>query len=139
MVSTEWTYHKERSFASNYFIFLKILFQFKNLLNLIWCTNEPNAHIPTFCKRWSFISRWFFPVSTPNPILQKCHGMICEIIFYQTVSRLILIFCDLRFFKWFCCKEQFFQTVKSPKVKYLETYLFCKHFRTPCWRSYLHK
>ena len=31
MVSTKWTYHKERSFASNYFIFLKILFQFKNL------------------------------------------------------------------------------------------------------------
>ena len=33
MVSTKWTYHKERSFASNYFIFLKILFQFKNLLH----------------------------------------------------------------------------------------------------------
>ena len=31
MVSTKWTYHKERSFAINYFIFLKILFQFKNL------------------------------------------------------------------------------------------------------------
>ena len=26
MVATEWTYHKERSFASNYFFFLKILF-----------------------------------------------------------------------------------------------------------------
>ena len=32
MVSTKWTYHKERSFYSNYFIFLKILFQFKNVL-----------------------------------------------------------------------------------------------------------
>ena len=31
IVSAKWTYHKERSFASNYFIFLKILFQFKNL------------------------------------------------------------------------------------------------------------
>ena len=31
MVSTNWTYHQERSFASYYFIFLKILFQFKNL------------------------------------------------------------------------------------------------------------
>ena len=31
MVTTKWTYHIERSFASNYFIFLKILFQFKNL------------------------------------------------------------------------------------------------------------
>ena len=32
MIATKWTYQKERSFASNYFIFLKILFQFKNLL-----------------------------------------------------------------------------------------------------------
>ena len=32
MVSTKWTNHKEWSFASNYFIFLKILFQFKNLI-----------------------------------------------------------------------------------------------------------
>ena len=32
MVTTKWAYHRERSFISNYFIFLKILFQFKNLL-----------------------------------------------------------------------------------------------------------
>ena len=32
MLSTKWNYHKERSFASNYFIFLKILLHFKNLL-----------------------------------------------------------------------------------------------------------
>ena len=32
MVSAKWTYHKERSFASDYFIFWKILFQFKNLI-----------------------------------------------------------------------------------------------------------
>ena len=32
MVSAKWTYHKERSFDSNYFTFLKILFQFKNLI-----------------------------------------------------------------------------------------------------------
>ena len=49
MVTTKWTCHKEWSFASNYFIFLKILFQFKNLLllyhlshELICCTNDPN-------------------------------------------------------------------------------------------------
>ena len=29
--STKWTYHKDRSFASNYFIISKVLFQFKNL------------------------------------------------------------------------------------------------------------
>ena len=32
MVTTKWTHQNERSFASNYFIFLKILFQYKNLL-----------------------------------------------------------------------------------------------------------
>ena len=32
ILTTKWTYHKERSFASNYFIFSKILFQSKNLL-----------------------------------------------------------------------------------------------------------
>ena len=32
MVTTKWTYQKERCFAGNYFIFLKILFQFNNLL-----------------------------------------------------------------------------------------------------------
>ena len=32
MVTTKWAYQRERSFSSNYFIFLKVLFQFKNLL-----------------------------------------------------------------------------------------------------------
>ena len=32
MVNKKKIYHKERSFASNYFIFLKILFQLNNLL-----------------------------------------------------------------------------------------------------------
>ena len=31
MVSTKWTYHKDWSFANNYFIFVKILFQSENL------------------------------------------------------------------------------------------------------------
>ena len=32
MMTKKWIYHKERSFASNYFIFLKTLLQFKILL-----------------------------------------------------------------------------------------------------------
>ena len=32
MVTTKWAYHRERDFDSNYFIFLKVLFQLKNLL-----------------------------------------------------------------------------------------------------------
>ena len=36
MVTTKWTYRKERNFASNHFIFLKILFQFKKLLEKVY-------------------------------------------------------------------------------------------------------
>ena len=35
IVTTKWTYHKVWSFASNYFIFLKISFQFKNDLQRV--------------------------------------------------------------------------------------------------------
>ena len=30
---------------------------------LIWCTSDSNAHIPTFCIRWNFIRGCFFLVS----------------------------------------------------------------------------
>ena len=30
---------------------------------LVWCAKNTNVHIRTFCKRWSFIWRYFFPVS----------------------------------------------------------------------------
>ena len=35
MACTKWTCHKERSFASNYFLLSKILFQFKNLVEKV--------------------------------------------------------------------------------------------------------
>ena len=35
IVSPKWAYHKEPSFDSNYFIFLKILFRLKNLLQRV--------------------------------------------------------------------------------------------------------
>ena len=67
MVTTKWTYHKERSFACNYFIFWKFSFSLRTFYKeLIWCTNNPNAHICTFCNCWSLIWRWFFPVGILN-------------------------------------------------------------------------
>ena len=33
---------------------------------LIWCTNDPNANVPTFRKCWSFFWRCFYPVSILN-------------------------------------------------------------------------
>ena len=56
MATTKWTYHKEWSFASNYFIFWKFCFSLRtSYKELICCTNNPNAHICTFCKRWSLV------------------------------------------------------------------------------------
>ena len=64
MVSKKWSYHKERSFARECFIFLKILFQFKNLLERVDLMYQRHkCPYSYFYKRWSFIWRCFFPVS----------------------------------------------------------------------------
>ena len=60
----------------------------------IWCTNYPNDDIPTFCKSWSFIWRYFSPVS----ILQS-----------KIFSRLILskyAYFSIFFFNIFCPVEK---------------------------------
>ena len=50
--------------------FWKFCFSFKTTYKeLIWCTNNPNAHIRTFCKCWSFICRCFFPSSILKYVL----------------------------------------------------------------------
>ena len=55
MGSIKWTYYKGWSFASNCFIFLKILFQSRtSSKQLIRCTNYSNAPIHTFRKRMVF-------------------------------------------------------------------------------------
>ena len=65
--NTKWTYHKERSFTSNYLIFWKLCLSLRTCYKkLICCTKDPNAHIYTSCKRWSFIWGGFFPVSIPK-------------------------------------------------------------------------
>ena len=65
MENTKWTYHKERSFDCNYLFSWKFCFSLRTYYKvLIRCTNIPNAHIGTFCKRAlfrSFIWRSFFP------------------------------------------------------------------------------
>ena len=54
-MSTKWTYHEEQSFANNYLIFWRLCFSLKtSYKELIWCTKNLNAHIPTFHKHWSF-------------------------------------------------------------------------------------
>ena len=38
---------------------------------MIWCTNEPNNHIYTFGKRWSFIWQCFFPVGILKKVFKS--------------------------------------------------------------------
>ena len=48
-------------------VFWKFWFSLRtSCKELIWCTNDPNVDIPAFYKGWSFIWRWFFPVSILN-------------------------------------------------------------------------
>ena len=64
MATTKWTYHKEWSFAINYFNFLENLFQFYNLLksvNLIY--QRPKCPYSYFSLSWSLILGCFFLVS----------------------------------------------------------------------------
>ena len=66
MESTKWIYHNERRYGSNFFLFSKILFNFKNLAYRVDLMYQPNVRIHTFRKR--FISGCFFPVSFLNNI-----------------------------------------------------------------------
>ena len=62
MTTTNWTYHKEWSFASNYFVFLEIFFQFQNLLervNLMY--QQPKCLYSTFSLVVEFNFRVLFP------------------------------------------------------------------------------
>ena len=57
---------------------------------LIWCTNDPNAHIRNFYKCWGFIWRCFFPLSIVN-------GSFAELTNWcDSFSKNILNFGELR-------------------------------------------
>ena len=71
MSSTKRTYHEERSFSSNYLIFLEIFLSLKtSYKDLIRITNDPSNYLCTFCKSWSFIWRCFFSVSILKTLLK---------------------------------------------------------------------
>ena len=72
IVGAKWTYQKEQSFANNYFIFWRVCSGLiTSYKEMIWCINDPHAHIRTFYKPWSFIWRCFFPVSILKIWFQK--------------------------------------------------------------------
>ena len=58
---------KNRVLPVTTLVFWKYCFSLRTSYNeLVCCTDNPNAHICTFCKRWSFIWRCFFPESILN-------------------------------------------------------------------------
>ena len=66
MATTKWTYDKEWSFASDYFIFLENLFQVSNLLKRVNLMNQwPKCQYSYFSWALEFNFRvfFFFPVS----------------------------------------------------------------------------
>ena len=86
---------------------------------LIWCTNDPNANIVAFCKRWKFTWRYFFPVSILKR--QSCHHMetsqlICSANqltdFYMMatlkLNELRSLFSPTPFTSWFKAGEKWF-------------------------------
>ena len=109
ILSKKWTYHKGRSFGSNYF-FWEFCFSLRtSYKELIWCTNDPNAYIPTFCKRWSFIWRCFFLLSIVNferrglTSAQKSHPSPDEfgkIFAFNVIKRSVTHFSSARRYKF---------------------------------------
>ena len=64
MVSKRWPITKNGVLLVTTLFFWKFYVSLRtSYKELIWYTNDPNVHIHTFCKRWSFIWRCFFPVS----------------------------------------------------------------------------
>ena len=55
MMSTKWTYHKNEVLPVTALFFWKCYFSLRiSYKELIWCTNERNAHIRIFCRCLSF-------------------------------------------------------------------------------------
>ena len=73
MGSTKWTYHKGRSFASNCFMFSKILFQFKNIVQRVDLLYQlPKCPYSYFSKASEFYLRvfqWWIPYVSIIPLL----------------------------------------------------------------------
>ena len=83
---------KNRVFpVTTFFFFWKFCFSLTtSYKELICCTNNPSVHICTFCKRWSFIWRCFFPVSIFKASRHAC--LVCNL--FETFSFLFLFFCN---------------------------------------------
>ena len=66
MGSTRWICYKERSFASNYFIFSEILFQFKSLVSCVDLMYQPPKYLYSYFPKVLEFYLWvLFPCEYP--------------------------------------------------------------------------
>ena len=112
---------------------------------LNWCTNYPNAHIPTFCKHWSFIWRCFFLesilniVGTPPYIFVTviCRGNLTQLfavaICRENLLWLFAVCCFVYVRKPFLCVSQSlffvgksFLIESKPFLNLSKTFLFMR-------------
>ena len=86
--SIKWTYQKERSFANNYFIFMRILFQFKSLIQRV-------DLISTFRKYCSFIRGRFSPMSILKTIVHFFLINGCTVFLFFHRIQLVLFLSEV--------------------------------------------
>ena len=106
MVSTKWTITKNGVLPVTTLFFWKLSFNLRtSSKELIQCTNYPNAHIRTFCKRWSFIWRCFFHVSILKMILQMLRNSRFSFLYHFSKDSLNSF--GANFTKWSNTLKQF--------------------------------
>ena len=93
MGSKKLSYHKERNFSENCFIFWKVNFGVgTSYQQFIWCTTHPIVHIHIFRKPLSFIWRYVFSVSIlkVNELRYKQCGVTPQLSTGQNLLKKVL-------------------------------------------------
>ena len=122
---------KNRVLPVTTLFFWKFSFSLKtSYKNLIWCTNNLNTHICTFCKRWSFIWRCSFPVS----ILNKVAGFkveYCEMFknsFFNRAPSVAVSDANLEYPFWHlktCLSRISWKSCKTLQSRKFKSYVIC--------------
>ena len=86
---------------------------------MIWCTHDPNSHIPIFCKLWSFIWRCFF----------ACEYFSGGSLFGQFQSReWIKSMCSCVCNNWYCAYSDILSYSRSTHICWMEIRLWVCNF-----------
>ena len=124
MASTKWTYHNEWSFARNYFIFLKILFQFKNVLKRVDLMYQRSRYPYSYFSEApgvlfdgafsllvslnKLFSSYYKYLKTPKLYIQFTHFLwrtcLTSLIFLVVFNVCLYVFCHLYLVSYVLCR-----------------------------------